>query len=108
MRFFFLSYFPRFFLKLYDIYSVAPKRFSISGQSKLLPPRTENTPRKCLALDLDETLVHSSFQYVANADFVIPVAIEDMVHNVYVLKRPGNFISFSSTSLIVYIHTIIN
>lgn len=66
-----------------------PKRFSISGQSKLLPSRTENTPKKCLALDLDETLVHSSFQYVANADFVIPVAIEDMIHNVYVLKRPG-------------------
>lgn len=34
-------------------------------------------------------MVHSSFQYVANADFVIPVAIEDMIHNVYVLKRPG-------------------
>lgn len=45
--------------------------------------------RKCLALDLDETLVHSSFQPVSNADYVIPVQIEGTTHNVYVLKRPG-------------------
>jgi len=40
-------------------------------------------------LDLDETLVHSSFKPVPNADFIIPVEIEDTVHQVYVLKRPG-------------------
>lgn len=45
--------------------------------------------RKCLALDLDETLVHSSFQPVAQAHFVIPVTIEGIVHNVFVIKRPG-------------------
>ncbi|WFD30977.1 protein-serine/threonine phosphatase [Malassezia sp. CBS 17886] len=45
--------------------------------------------RKCLVLDLDETLVHSSFKMVPNADFVVPVEIEDIVHNVYVIKRPG-------------------
>lgn len=45
--------------------------------------------KKCLVLDLDETLVHSSFQHVSNADYVIPVAMGDAVHNVYVLKRPG-------------------
>jgi RNA polymerase II subunit A small phosphatase-like protein len=28
-------------------------------------------------------------QYVDGADFVIPVKIEDTVHKVYVLKRPG-------------------
>lgn len=28
-------------------------------------------------------------QYVENADFVIPVTIEDVIHNVYVIKRPG-------------------
>lgn len=42
-----------------------------------------------MVLDLDETLVHSSFKLVANADFVVPVEIEGQVHNVYVLKRPG-------------------
>ncbi|GAV27982.1 hypothetical protein PMKS-001450 [Pichia membranifaciens] len=45
--------------------------------------------RKCLVLDLDETLVHSSFKYVRQCDFVIPVEIEDQIHNVYVIKRPG-------------------
>ncbi|KAJ1529031.1 hypothetical protein HK096_009642 [Nowakowskiella sp. JEL0078] len=45
--------------------------------------------KKCLVLDLDETLVHSSFKPVAHADYVIPVEIENQVHNVYVLKRPG-------------------
>lgn len=45
--------------------------------------------RKCLVLDLDETLVHSSFKPIPNADFIIPVEIEDQVHQVYVLKRPG-------------------
>lgn len=45
--------------------------------------------RKCLVLDLDETLVHSSFKYLRNADFVIPVEIENQIHHVYVIKRPG-------------------
>ena len=45
--------------------------------------------RQCLVLDLDETLVHSSFKPVPNADYIIPVEIEDTVHQVYVLKRPG-------------------
>jgi len=42
-----------------------------------------------MVLDLDETLVHSSFKPIVNADFVIPVEIEDQVHQVYVLKRPN-------------------
>ncbi|ODQ64713.1 NIF-domain-containing protein [Nadsonia fulvescens var. elongata DSM 6958] len=45
--------------------------------------------RKCLILDLDETLVHSSFKYIHDADFVIPVEIENQFQNVYVIKRPG-------------------
>lgn len=56
----------------------------------ILPPQTpENKGKKCLVLDLDETLVHSSFQVVQNSDYVIPVLIENTVNNVYVLKRPG-------------------
>ncbi|KAI5967328.1 hypothetical protein CANMA_003148 [Candida margitis] len=45
--------------------------------------------KKCLVLDLDETLVHSSFKYLRSADFVIPVEIDGQVHHVYVIKRPG-------------------
>ena len=44
--------------------------------------------KKCLVLDLDETLVHSSFKPVPNPDFIIPVEIEDKIVEVYVLKRP--------------------
>jgi RNA polymerase II subunit A small phosphatase-like protein len=39
-------------------------------------------------LDLDETLVHSSFKPVDRCDFVVPVEIEGRVHQVYVAKRP--------------------
>jgi RNA polymerase II subunit A small phosphatase-like protein len=61
--------------------------------------------RKCLVLDLDETLLHSSFkvntqrnvflgrklivQMLPSADYIVPVEIESQVHNVYVIKRPG-------------------
>jgi RNA polymerase II subunit A small phosphatase-like protein len=45
--------------------------------------------KKTLVLDLDETLVHSSFKPVASADFIIPVEIDEQIHQVYVLKRPG-------------------
>ncbi|ORX62792.1 NLI interacting factor, partial [Hesseltinella vesiculosa] len=45
--------------------------------------------KKCLVLDLDETLVHSSFKMIPNPDFVVQVEIDQQIHNVYVLKRPG-------------------
>ena len=54
-----------------------------------LPPATREDRRKpCLVLDLDETLVHSSFKAVENADFIIPIEIEGRLCNCYVLKRP--------------------
>jgi len=60
------------------------------NQEHLLPlPSPEHVNKKCLVLDLDETLVHSSFKPIPNPDFVIPVEIEDQIHRVYVLKRPG-------------------
>jgi len=61
-----------------------------SEQKFLLPPiAPEFKGRKCLVLDLDETLVHSSFKILHQADFTIPVEIEGNYHNVYVIKRPG-------------------
>lgn len=45
--------------------------------------------RKTLVLDLDETLVHSSFRTVCDAAIIIEVQIEGENHKVYVRKRPG-------------------
>lgn len=59
-------------------------------EGPLLPPQARSMKgRKTLVLDLDETLVHSSFNHTWNADFVIPVEIEGLMHDVYVVKRPG-------------------
>ena len=61
-----------------------------SKQTWLLPSVQPHLKgRKCLILDLDETLVHSSFKILNQADFTIPVEIEGQYHNVYVIKRPG-------------------
>ena len=109
------------------------------GDKPILPPLLPvHARQQCLVLDLDETLVHSSFRpvgshpafplarlpcralscvpawcpvgvtslclrshlthpalcstcrtKVANPDYIIPVQIEDVVHHVYVCKRPG-------------------
>jgi len=60
-----------------------------TGETYLLPPIGEHGSKKTLVLDLDETLVHSSFKPIPNPDFIIPVEIDDQVHKVYVAKRPG-------------------
>ncbi|XP_049609616.1 carboxy-terminal domain RNA polymerase II polypeptide A small phosphatase 2 [Syngnathus scovelli] len=55
----------------------------------LLPEVTAHDQGKiCVVIDLDETLVHSSFKPISNADFIVPVEIEGTTHQVYVLKRP--------------------
>uniref|UniRef100_A0A9J7X5F7 protein-serine/threonine phosphatase n=1 Tax=Cyprinus carpio carpio TaxID=630221 RepID=A0A9J7X5F7_CYPCA len=55
----------------------------------LLPQiKSKDIGKICVVIDLDETLVHSSFKPVNNADFIIPVEIDGTVHQVYVLKRP--------------------
>lgn len=53
------------------------------------PPKPIHREKKTLVLDLDETLVHSSFRKVPSADIIVHVEIEDLVNPVYVLKRPG-------------------
>lgn len=54
----------------------------------LLPAKKPSDNRICLVIDLDETLVHSSFKPIENADFIVPVEIDGTLHKVYVLKRP--------------------
>jgi len=62
---------------------------------------------KTLVLDLDETLVHSSFKPIPNADFVISIELEGVIHRVYVLKRPGvdNFLRVVGAKFEVVVFT---
>lgn len=63
---------------------------SIELRPSLLPPLSPgDSNKKCLVLDLDETLVHASFQLTDHYDFLIPVHIDGMSYQVYVCKRPG-------------------
>lgn len=55
---------------------------------KLLKPK-EKESKKTLVLDLDETLVHSSFVVAPEAQMVIPIEVEDNSWSVYVQVRPG-------------------
>ncbi|CAL9703764.1 unnamed protein product [Knipowitschia caucasica] len=58
-------------------------------EPSLLPEmKAQDQGKICVVIDLDETLVHSSFKPVSNADFVVPVEIEGTTHQVYVMKRP--------------------
>eukprot|EP00976_Prorocentrum_cordatum_P098993 1191639-Prorocentrum_minimum.AAC.4 len=47
------------------------------GSAVIPPMEARDKGKKTLVLDLDETLVHSSFKPVANADYVIPVEIDN-------------------------------
>lgn len=59
-------------------------------EAPLLPPAETHTgDRICLVLDLDETLVHSSFTPISDADFEIPLEMQGETHMVFVKKRPG-------------------
>uniref|UniRef100_A0A8C0MDU6 protein-serine/threonine phosphatase n=1 Tax=Canis lupus familiaris TaxID=9615 RepID=A0A8C0MDU6_CANLF len=62
--------------------------YQIPGTCLLPEVTEEDQGRICVVIDLDETLVHSSFKPINNADFVVPVEIEGTTHQVYVLKRP--------------------
>ena len=48
----------------------------------LLPPLSQ-PHKKTLILDLDETLVHSSFKPISSPDFIVPVPVGGKVHEAY-------------------------
>ena len=55
----------------------------------LLPPKEkEFENKKTLILDLDETLVHSSFTPFEKNDIILEVDFEGIMYNIYVLVRP--------------------
>jgi len=61
--------------------------FAMRG-SQAVTAHLQDIGKKTLVLDLDETLVHSSFKPILDPDFIIPVEIEGRIVDVYVLKRP--------------------
>ncbi|TGZ65708.1 hypothetical protein CRM22_005749 [Opisthorchis felineus] len=58
------------------------------GMDLLGEPTSDCVNKKCLVLDLDETLVHSWFKYVENANFIVPVELDGVKHQIFVCKRP--------------------
>lgn len=52
----------------------------------LLPPPACKKPT--LVLDLDETLVHSTFEPIEDADYVVHVQLQGKSHPIYVYRRP--------------------
>jgi RNA polymerase II subunit A small phosphatase-like protein len=67
-----------------------PTTIAANTQKFLLPPLPpEDVNKKTLVLDLDETLVHSSFKPIPDPDFVMSIELENVIHKVYVRKRPG-------------------
>ena len=60
----------------------------LNSQKLLLPPKPHNLKKKTLILDLDETLVHSSFTPFEKNDIVLNVDFEGVMYNIYVLVRP--------------------
>lgn len=78
--------------KLGEAIKKIPAFYDVSGpKGPLLQPQCSLTEgRKCLVLDLDETLVHSSFHIPEAHDLVVALGLPDgSQQNIYVAKRPG-------------------
>lgn len=54
----------------------------------VLPLPTRRTPKMCLVLDLDETLVHCSLTELTKYDMTFDVKAEGVVYKIYVRIRP--------------------
>lgn len=67
---------------------VPPPPLKLHREAIIGPKCQDDLHKKTLVLDLDETLVHSSFKPIPNPDYIIPVEIDGRLVDVYVLKRP--------------------
>ena len=66
------------------------KKYYLSKEINLLPPKSpECLNKKTLLLDLDETLVHSSFLPFPKSDIILNVNFDGNFYKIYVLVRPG-------------------
>jgi len=95
-----------------EYYRQRVKRFVLTYKNAtgpLLPDiDIHNLGKKCLLLDLDETLIHSQFNIVFNPDLEVPIQFEDgSVKPIYVCKRPGvdEFLEFCGKYFEVVIFT---
>ena len=65
-----------------------PSKITKKPLELLLPPKMSK--KKTLVLDLDETLVHSQFgAFNIPSDVIINIEIENELHDIHVLIRPG-------------------
>ena len=73
----------------------------------LPPPLPENVGKVCLVLDMDQTLVHTSWSPVWEPDMILPIETEDSTETAYVKKRPfvDEFLRFCSPLFEVVIFT---
>ena len=70
----------------YEFISGLPPVTNITRNAVSVPPSADDKP--CLALDLDETLVHCTVEPIDNPDLIFPVTFNGVRYDVYVRKRP--------------------
>uniref|UniRef100_A0A672NRY2 CTD small phosphatase like n=1 Tax=Sinocyclocheilus grahami TaxID=75366 RepID=A0A672NRY2_SINGR len=71
----------------------------------LLPEVSINDYGKnCVVIDLDETLVHSSFKPISNADFIVPVEIDGTVHQVPLLTKLSPLLNLDCVFFVLQCH----
>ena len=59
-----------------------------NSETQFLLPKASS--KKTLVLDLDETLVHSQFlPFSTQSDVILKIDIENQIHDIHVLIRPG-------------------
>lgn len=62
---------------------------TLDSKNLLGPKKEKDLDKKTLVIDLDETLVHSSFKPISKPDIILEVEIENNICQVYVLVWPG-------------------
>lgn len=80
---------PSWLSSLCNCFRAVNSTYNLHKDFPLLEPQTSSLKGKnTLILDLDETLIHSSFTEV-DSDILLSIEVNNQHFNVYVLKRPG-------------------